>query len=121
MATPYTDLEFSTFQHLILLRTMYFGISKQALRNKHYNKFLLYYSLVQRSHKNCSRYTLNEKGRMYLRYKRRAKIRYWIPVIISIFALLGGYDIYTNPFLEQLLQEVVTLWNTIWESLGVFF
>lgn len=68
-----------------------------------------------------TRLILNGKGQMYIRYKRRSKIRFWIPVIISIVALFGGYDVYTNPLLEQILQVIAKLVKTITESLGAVF
>lgn len=121
MSTPYKDLEFSLLQNLILLRVKYFGISYKSIsRNEKYD-FLKYYSLVKYSSGSQPRLILNEKGRMYIRYKRRSKIRFWIPVIISIVALFGGYDVYTNPLLEQILQAIVKLMKTIVESLGAVF
>lgn len=121
MTTPYKDLEFSSLQNLILLRIKYFGISyKSFSRNEKYS-FLRYYSLVKHQSGGQTRLVLNEKGQMYLRYKRRSKIRFWIPVIISIVALFGGYDVYTNPLLEQILQIIAKLVKTITESLGAVF
>lgn len=121
MPTSHKDLEFSVLQNLLLLRIRYIGISKAAVSSKRKYAFLRYYSLLAQSNRFSSRLTLSEKGKMYLRYQRRSRIRYWIPVIISILALLGGYDVYTNPLLEQCLQAIAKLWKTIWESLGAFF
>lgn len=121
MSTSHKDLEFSVFQNLLLLKIRYFGISRNSIQSKPKYKFLRYYSLLDYSPRFYSRYTLNEKGKMYLRYKRRSKFKFWIPVIISIIALFGGYDVYTNPILEQLLKEISKLLKNIMENLGAFF
>lgn len=121
MTTPYKDLEFSLLQNLLILKIRYLGISKSAVQNNPKYKFLRCYSLVDYHSKNNSRLVLNEKGRMYLRHKRRSKFRFWIPVLISIIALFGGYDVYTNPLLEKVLQAIAKLLKTISESLGAFF
>lgn len=121
MFTPYKDLEFSLIQTLLLIRIRVFGISKKIVRTERSYHFLLEYSLIDHSHKNPEKFVLSEKARMYLRYKRRQRIRFWIPVIISILALFGGYDVYTNPLLERVLRISATLLKTISESLGAFF
>ena len=57
-----------------------------------------------------------ETGNMYLRYKRRSSFRFWIPVIISILALLSSYDVYTNPFIQKVLQSLAQLLKNIMEN-----
>lgn len=121
MSTSHKDLDFSILQNLMLLKIKYFGISKNTVySNPDYN-FLRSYSLLDYSREDPSRFKLSEKGKMYLRHKRKDRFRFWIPVAISIIALFGGYDVYTNPLLEQLLQAIVKLLKTISESLGAFF
>ena len=121
MSTPYKDLEFSLGQNLILLRLKYFKMRRSKVYLNSRYTFLRKYSLVV----SCAPYgeyvTLSDKGRMYLRYRRKDKFRYWIPVVISIVALFAGYDVYTIPLLEKILQAVASLLKTITESLGAFF
>lgn len=121
MEVSHKDLELSFFQNLTLMRIRFFGISENSIWFTPKYNFLKEYKLVERSSQNTSRFFLNEKAKMYLRYKHRSRMRFWIPVVISIIALFGGYDVYTNPLLEQLLQVIMKLWKTIWESLGTFF
>lgn len=117
MPTSFKDLEFSIFQHFIVIRVKYFGISRDSVRTNNNYHFLVQHNLVDYSPKDHTRYSLSDKGKMYLRYKRRNRLRFWIPVIISIIALFGGYGVYTNPLIEKLLQETVKLVKTITESL----
>ncbi len=122
MTTLYKDLEFNLFQTFILIRLKYFRMKKEKLYSNSKYDFLREYCLIKIFWKKDQPYcTLNEKGRMYIRYKRKDKVRFWIPVTISIIALFGGYDVYTNLFLKQILQAIATLVKTITESLGAFF
>ena len=121
MSTPYKDLEFSFIQHLTLLRVKYFKISYDTVRSKQRYSFLRYYSLVEHHPTKHDYLVLSEKGKMYLRFHRKDNLRFWIPVIISILALLSGYDVYTNPTLEAILQESANIVKTILESLCELF
>lgn len=119
MAASHKDLDFSFFQDLIILRLKYFKMDKETVRAKY--SFLVKYYLVDYYHKDHRYFVLNEKGRMYLRHKSRDRIRFWIPVLISVLALFSSYDVYTNPALEQLLQAIAKSAKTISESLGAVF
>lgn len=121
MSTPYKDLEFSSRQNMILLRLKYFKMKKSKAYLKPRYVFLRKYGLVESRDLNGEYVTLSDKGRMYLRYRRKDKFRFWIPVIISIVALFAGYDVYTIPPLEKFLQAIASLLKTITESLGAFF
>ncbi len=121
MSTSHRDLDFSFMQNLIMTRVKYLKIPKNLVYQKRQYRFLVSNSLVDYHPNNHEYFVLNEKGRMYLRYKTKDRIRFWIPVIISIIALFGGYDVYTNPVLERFLQAVATIAKTIWESLGAVF
>lgn len=121
MSTPYKDLEFSFFQNMILLRLKYFKMKKNTLYNNPRYNFLQKYALIEYHEPNRDYITLNDKGLMYLRFKRKDKFRFWIPVIISIIALFAGYDVYTDPLLEKILQAIATILQTIAENLGAFF
>ena len=120
MSTSHKDLAFSFSQNMLLLRIKLFGLSaKFARTNRHY-RFLFTYALIENSPKNPKRFVLSEKARMYIRYKRRSNLRFLIPVVISIIALFGGYDVYTNPLLERILQEIALLAKTITKNLDAF-
>ena len=121
MSTPYKDLEFSTHQNIILLRLKYFKMKKSKVYSSQRYDFLRKYALIESLDLNGECITLNDKGLMYLRYRRKDKFRFWIPIIISIAALFAGYDVYTIPLLEKFLQAIATLLKTITESLGAFF
>lgn len=121
MSTHFKDLEFSFFENLILLHLKFFKLSKDKLHNKLQYHFLLKYSLVDYCDNTHTYVTLSDKGHMYLRFKRKDNFRFWFPTILSIAALFAGYDVYTIPLLEQLLQAVETLMKTILEGLGAFF
>lgn len=120
MDVSHKDLIFSFRQNMILRKINLFGVSQQALWDNKNLQFLRQYKLLERIPNSADRYTLNEKARMYLRYKSQNRFRFWIPVIISIVALFGGYDVYTNPLLEQLLRGIANIVKTISESLGAF-
>lgn len=59
-------------------------------------------------------------GRMYFRVKSKGFWRFFIPLVISIIALFGGYDVYTIPILKDLLEAISSLLGNIMESLGTF-
>ena len=120
MDISHKDLVFSLRQIFTLRKVLIFGIKKKTVWGNHYYDFLLRYKLIENSRKRNFYFVLSEKGKMFLRYRRRNNIRFWIPVIISIVALFGGYDVYTNPLLEQLLRGIANIVKTISESLGAF-
>lgn len=120
MSTSHTELQFSIKQNFMLRKIQLLGISKSSVRSHRKYHVLLYYSLLEHDPRNKDRYVLSEKAKMYLRYKRRSNFRFWIPVIISILALLNGYDVYTNPMFEKVLQVSAKLLKTISENLDIF-
>ena len=113
MPTPFNELELSISEHLLLIRIKFTGVYKETVRQKPRYQFLCKFSLVDSSPKNFKKYVISDKGNMYLRYKRRSSFRFWIPVIISILALLSSYDVYTNPFIQKVLQSLAQLLKNI--------
>lgn len=93
MSTSHKDLDFSILQNLLLLKIKYFGVSKVRVKHSSWYTSFIYYSLLESSHRNTNRYILSEKGKMYLRYKLRKFFAFWIPTVIAIIALFGGYDV----------------------------
>lgn len=65
-------------------------------------------------------YKRTHSGSTYLRIKGKSFRRFLIPTIISILALFGGYDVYTNPLLKKLLEAIMSLFENIVESLEIF-
>lgn len=114
----YKDLLLSFPEYLILIKIRLFGISaKHALSAK--RKFLRKYNLIELSLKFKNRYRISDNGKMYLRYRSRSFWKFAIPTIISIIALFGGYDVYTNPVLKELLESIASLFARIMEILGI--
>lgn len=72
--------------------------------------------LIDREH---GVYTVNRSCKMYFRIKRKERIRFIIPTVISIVALFAGYDIYKIPLLGEVLSTVKTLLIHAMESLGI--
>lgn len=65
-------------------------------------------------------YTVNRNCKMYFRIKRKERIRFVIPTVISIVALFAGYDVYKIPLLGEVLLAVKMLLKYVLGSLGIF-
>lgn len=65
-------------------------------------------------------YTVNRNCKMYFRIKRKERIRFIIPTVVSIVALFAGYDVYKIPLLDEVLSTVKILLIHVMESLGIF-
>ena len=114
----YKDFLLSFREHISLLRIKFFGISdKKAFSDS--RKYLRRYSLIQPSLKRKGYQQISDNGKMYLRYHSRSFWKFAIPTIISVIALFGGYDVYTNPVLKELLEAVASLFGRIMGSLGI--
>lgn len=114
----YKDLLLSFTEHLILIKVKFFGLNdKRIFENKY--KFLRKYGLIESSDKIPHMYSISDNGKMYLRYRFHSFWKFAIPTIISIIALFGGYDVYTNPVLKELLEAIASLFGQIMESLGI--
>lgn len=64
-------------------------------------------------------YAVNRKCKMYFRIKRKERIRFVIPTVISIVALFAGYDVCKIPFLSETLSAAKMLLIHIMESLEI--
>lgn len=114
----YKDLLLSFPQYLILLKVRFFGMGyNQTLKDN--RKFLRRYGLIEISPHFKNRFQISDNGKMYLRYRFRSFWKFAIPTIISIIALFGGYDVYTNPVLKELLESIASLFAHIMEILGI--
>lgn len=109
----YKDLLLSLHEYLILLRVRFFKINQeQFIKDKYL--FLERYNLIELSSDSdfFELYRINDNGKMYLRYRCRSFFKFVIPIVISILALFGGYDVYTNPVLKALLEFIASIWQT---------
>ncbi len=114
----YKDLLLSFPEYIILVRIRFFSASaKYALSDN--RKFLRKYGLVELSPHFKNRYRLSDNGKMYLRYRFRSFWKFAIPTIISIIALFGGYDVYTNPVLKEILEAIASMFTHIMGSLDI--
>lgn len=114
----YKDLLLSFPQYLILVKVRFFGISYNPTL-KDSRKFLRKYGLIEISPHFKDRFRISDNGKMYLRYRFRSFWKFAIPTVISIIALFGGYDVYTNPVLKELLESIASLFAHIMRSLGI--
>lgn len=91
MSTPFTDYAFSKSEIKILKSIKRNGkILKSEVDNTQNDKyiFLLYYNLLERYSPDYKYYCLNNKAKMYLNYRRKEIIKFCIPTIISVIALI---------------------------------
>lgn len=91
MSTPFTDYAFSKSEIKILKSIKRNGkilkTEVDKFKNDKYN-FLLYYSLLDHYKPDYKYYCLNNKAKMYLTYHREEKIKFFVPLIISVAALI---------------------------------
>nr|DAR04543.1 MAG TPA: hypothetical protein [Bacteriophage sp.] len=64
-------------------------------------------------------YSVNRFGKMYFRIKRKERLKFMIPTVISIVALFAGYDVYKFPLLGEALSAVKMLLIHVMGSLGI--
>ena len=113
------ELDLSFSENMCLRKIQFFGLSQKKFFEDKYH-FLREQNLICRSSKSTN-YVLNNRAKMYLRYKRKDKIRFIIPTLISMLALFGGYDVYKSPILYSLLRLLKQILKAIVENLGAFF
>lgn len=114
----YKDIGLSLLEHLLLIKIRFVGINaKHAFSDN--RKFLRRYCLIELSPHFKNRYRLSDNGKMYLRHRFRSFCKFAIPTTISVIALFGGYGVYQNPVLKELLEATASLFVHIAESLGI--
>lgn len=101
MATSHKDLILDKSE-VRILRSLYKGnkLLRQDVDYKFKEKysFLTTYHLVDYCSSNPKYYCISQKGKMYLLYRKNEKIRFWVPIIISVIALiLSVISILTPP------------------------
>ena len=117
----FSNIELSFYQKFVM-RTLPILKSEFFYRKSVVND-LYRYGLIKRQPRYLFGYQVykrTDEGKMYFRIKRKNAFRFWIPVVISIIALLKSYDILTIPVIDEALQELSTLLKNIVESLGIF-
>lgn len=91
MITPYKDLELSKKQIRILKSIKLYGYIDKDKIYKYQNtkyRFLMKYSLIEQDYNNYKHFVLSDRGEMLLRYRNKDRIRFWVPIVISVFALI---------------------------------
>ena len=114
----YKDILLSFPECLILLKVRLIGINRDRTYNEN-RKFLRRYGLVELSPYFKNRCRISDNGKMYLRYRSHSFWKFALPTIISIIALFGGYDVYTNPVLKEILEAIASLLARIMGILGI--
>lgn len=91
MPTDYKDLMFSRSEIKILKNIQKNGkISKSEVHDPKNDQYLylLKYKMLDYCKNDYKCYCLSDKAKMFLRYRLNEKLRFWIPIIISILALI---------------------------------
>ena len=119
--TDFSNIELSIYQKFVmrtlpLLKSGFF-YRENILRELEQYGFIRKTPQVRFGHM-C--FGITPQGKMYFRVKRKTSVRFWIPVIISVIALLKSYDVLTIPLISEALQGLGSLLKTIVESLGIF-
>lgn len=111
----FSNIELSFLQRLTLRYVIVFhsgkGMDFQTL------DFLHRTGLIDRSYGD---YLPNIYSRMYFRVKRKERLKFVVPTLISIIALFAGYDVYRIPLLDEVLSAVKMLLKYVLGSLGIF-
>ena len=69
---------------------------------------LMDFHLIERQNKESKNIcVLTDDGKRYLQYLKNNSRKFWIPVVISITALIGAY----RQELVWLIQELMRLWK----------
>lgn len=113
MSMPASDLRFNLFQHLIMLRLCFIPLPRKTLRKHKRYSFLIFYELIDYSDSRHISYSLSEKGKMYLRHSRERLFTIYVPIILSVIALLAGYDVYKIPFVQEILDSIKSLFQNL--------
>lgn len=90
MPTPYQELRFSHSQIRILKRLKRLGeINRLKIENHKNDKyaFLYKYNLIEYN-ENHTAFKLSDKGCMCVNRRRESLIRFYLPLIISIIAIV---------------------------------
>lgn len=116
----FSNLELSLYQKFVI-RTLPFLKSAFFYRKDVIND-LNRYGLIKREPRTIFGYFVYKRidmGKMYFRIKRKNSFHFWIPVIISLIALLEAYDILTIPLLAEILRAISNILKNIAENLGI--
>lgn len=113
----FSNIELSLYEKLVL-RVLRFSQSERLFRQETI-KELFRLSLIRRVGwtKNGQRkYKISHTGLMYLRYRCKSFLKFLIPVIISVIALLAAYDVVWIKPIHEALRAIAQLLKTIMES-----
>lgn len=116
----YENIELSMYEKFVLHSMAIFRYEKLYLSKTVHRLFELGFIKRYKYTKHGAFYCRTPNGKMYFRVKRKGFIRFAIPTIISIVALLAAYDVLWIKPLAELLQELGKLLKNIMESLDAF-
>ena len=118
METNFTNYELNFSEKTALRIIMHFH-TVRFCSSEQLNDFTRL-GLVTRKHnrKGVLHYAASLQGKMYLRRCRKERVRFLIPVVISILALLRSYEILNLQILYEILQAISSLVKNVLESLG---
>lgn len=116
----YENIELSMYEKFVLHSMAIFRYEKLYLSKAVRRLFELGFIKRYKFTKHGTFYCRTPNGKMYFRVKRKGFIRFAIPTIISVIALLAAYDVLWIKPLAELLQELGKILKNIMESLDAF-
>lgn len=91
MSDSHQEMDLSITQVQILRNIKLMGkISREKVHEQKRGKyrFLFYYDLLDKHPTEIGAYCLSPKAESYLRYRRKDRLRFYLPILISVFALI---------------------------------
>lgn len=116
----YENIELSIYEKFVLHSMAIFHFDKFYLSKTVRRLFELGFIKRYKYTKHGAFYCRTPDGKMYFRIKRKGFIRFAIPTIISVVALLAAYDVVWIKPVDEVLRAIVSLLKNIMESLDVF-
>lgn len=88
MNSNYKDIYLSFSEKIILRRFSHKKTISTSIKNNPKYNFLFKYYFLTYTDVSHSYYCLSDKANFWLRYNRKDSLRFFIPVSISVFALI---------------------------------
>ncbi len=116
----YENIELSIYEKFVLHSMSIFRLDKLYLSKTVRRLFELGFIERYKYTKHGTLYRRTANGKMYFRIKRKIFLRFAIPTIISIIALLAAYDVLWIKPVDEALRAIASLLKNIVESLDTF-
>lgn len=113
----FDNIELSPYAKFILRTLPIFKIEKFYRKETFF--YLFEIGMIQRTYKTFCGYLVYKvsiQGKMYFRIKRKKFLLSFIPISISVLALLASYDVIYIEWLHQLLLKLALPLKTMWEN-----